>query len=130
MLKLNSWWHGWPLLLALWPCAGGAAPLAGNPQAGQAVFKLCASCHQVGPRARAGFGPQLSGVIGRKAGSTSDYRYSAAMQKSGIVWNEAQLAAFIRNPDQVVPGTRMRFWGISDEQKIADLLAYLKASAQ
>lgn len=107
-----------------------AAPLVGNPKAGQTVFKLCASCHQLGPRARAGFGPQLTGVIGRKAGSTSDYHYSDAMQKSGIVWSEAQLAAFIRAPDHVVPGTRMRFWGISDEQKIADLLAYLKASAQ
>lgn len=107
-----------------------AAQLVGNPQAGKAVFKLCASCHQIGPRARAGFGPQLTGIIGRKAGSTSDYHYSDAMQKSGIVWSEAQLAAFIRTPDHVVPGTRMRFWGISDEQKIADLLAYLKASAQ
>lgn len=119
--------------LALAAVAGAgrsqAAPLIGNPQAGQAVFKLCASCHQVGPRARAGFGPQLTGVIGRKAGSTSDYRYSAAMQKAGFVWSEAKLAAFIRAPDDVVPGTRMRFWGISDEQKIADLLAYLKASA-
>jgi len=122
----------WSLLglMAFWPHAGGAAPLAGNPQAGQAVFKLCASCHQLGPRARGGFGPQLTGVIGRKAASTGDYHYSEAMQKSAIVWSEDRLAAFIRDPDRVVPGTRMRFWGISDEQKIADLLAYLKASAQ
>lgn len=116
--------------LALAAAAAAAAPVVGNAQAGQVVFKLCASCHQVGPRARGGFGPQLTGVIGRKAASTADYHYSEAMQKSGIVWSEERLAAFIRDPDRVVPGTRMRFWGISDEQKIADLLAYLKASAQ
>jgi len=116
--------------LALAAAAAAAAPVVGNPQAGQVVFKLCASCHQVGPRARGGFGPQLTGVIGRKAASTGDYHYSEAMRKSGIVWSEERLAAFIRDPDRVVPGTRMRFWGISDAQKIADLLAYLKAGAQ
>jgi len=127
----------WPVLQAALgvacalPCAGMAAsvPLVGNVQAGQAAFKLCSSCHQVGPRAHAGFGPQLTGVVGRAAASTRDYRYSEALQKSGIVWSEAKLAAFLRNPDALVPGTRMRFWGLSDEQKIADLLAYLKSSA-
>jgi cytochrome c len=128
----------WPVLLAALglasaiPVAAAAAaslPLVGNVQAGQAAFKLCSSCHQVGPRAHAGFGPQLTGVIGRAAASTRDYRYSEAMQKSGIIWSEAKLAAFLRNPDGVVPGTRMRFWGLSDEQKIADLLAYLKSRA-
>lgn len=127
----------WPVLqlalgvaCAMSGAAGAASlPLVGNVPAGQAAFKLCSSCHQVGPRARAGFGPQLTGVIGRAAASTRDYRYSEALQQSGIVWSEAKLAAFLRNPDALVPGTRMRFWGLSDEQKIADLLVYLKSSA-
>lgn len=110
------------------PAASIAAPRVGDPQAGQAAFKLCSSCHQVGPYARAGYGPQLTGVIGRKAGGTTDYHYSEAMQKSGIVWTEDRLAAFLRAPQDVVPGTKMRFWGISDEQKIADLLAYLRGA--
>lgn len=122
----RAWALGMACLLDA--AAVSAAPRAGDAQAGQALFKLCASCHQIGPYARAGFGPQLTGVIGRKAGSTSDYRYSDAMQKSGIVWSEDKLAAFLRAPKDVVPGTKMRFWGISDEQKIADLLAYLRSA--
>lgn len=127
----------WPAALALLAllalaarpvCAGLplAATAAGNVEAGKAAFRKCASCHQVGPSARGGFGPQLNGVLGRRAASTTDYRYSDAMRRSGIVWNEQTLGAFLRGPSDVVPGTRMRFWGISDAQQIADLLAYLR----
>jgi len=48
------------------------------------------------------------------------------MKKSGLVWNEKNLAAFIRAPHDVVPGTSMRFWGVKDEQQIADLLSFMK----
>ncbi len=105
------------------------APLsfaAGDIEAGRAAFARCASCHQVGHSARGGFGPQLNGIFGRKAASTSDYRYSPAMQNSGIVWSEKTLGAFLRAPGDVVPGNKMRFWGISNEKQIADLLAYLR----
>ncbi len=108
--------------------AGDAA--AGDPAAGKALFNSlgCASCHAIGPGARAGFGPQLNGVIGRVAGSTVDYqsRYSAAMKKSGIVWSEQSLTKFLNSPNDLVPGTNMRFWGLSNETKLANLLAYLK----
>jgi len=111
--------------LALLLCEAHAA---GDPVAGKAAFAPCASCHQVGPSARGGFGPQLNGIIGRPAGTTADYTYSAAMKNSRIVWTEQTLAAFIKDQDSVVPGTRMRFasWGYGD-QKIADLLAYLRS---
>lgn len=102
-----------------------AAPVVGNAAAGKQVFSLCADCHEVGPRAHGGFAPQLTGVIGRRAGSTKDYNYSAAMKNSGIVWSPVTLAAFLKSPGDVVPGTKMSFYGLSDEQKIANLLAYL-----
>ncbi|WP_420992535.1 c-type cytochrome [Cupriavidus sp. 30B13] len=103
-----------------------AARAAGDAQAGKNVFaSKCASCHSVGPSARGAFGPQLNGIFGRHAGSTSDYQYSDAMKKSGIVWSEKTLAAFVASPGKVVPGTRMRFWGLGNERQIADLLAYL-----
>lgn len=108
-------------LLALTGCSRSTAPVDGA-----VVFHTCASCHQVGPDARGGFGPQLNGVFGRRAGTTPDYAYSEAMRHAGIVWNEATLRAYLRDPDKVVPGTRMRFWGISDERELAALLAYLK----
>jgi cytochrome c len=99
---------------------------AGDPAAGKAAFAKCASCHAVGPSAHGAFGPQLNGIFGRRAGSTKDYRYSPEMQKSGIVWNDKTLSAFLRGPSDVVPGTKMRFWGISDQKQIDDLLAYLR----
>lgn len=106
--------------------AADAAKPVGNVAAGKAGFAKCASCHQVGPSARAGFGPQLNGIVGRPAAASKDYRYSAALQNSHIVWTEDKLRAFLKSPGDVVPGTKMRFWGISNEQDLSNLLAYLK----
>ena len=97
-----------------------------KPVDGAAVFRQCASCHQVGVNARGGFGPQLNGLFGRRAGSTTDFAYSPAMKASGIVWDEQTLAHFLADPDKAVPGTRMRFWGIGDEREMRALLAYLR----
>src|SRR5690242_20623712 len=105
------------LILAL--ACPAAAQAAGDAQAGKTVFaSKCASCHSVGPSARAAFGPQLNGIYGRVAGATADYKYSPEMKKSGVVWSETTLSAFIRSPGKVVPGNRMRFWGISNERQI------------
>lgn len=106
--------------------AAGKADKVGNAKAGEAAFRKCASCHQVGKYAQAGYGPHLNAIVGRKAASTSGYRYSEAMKRSGLVWTEANLAAYLRAPHDVVPGTSMRFWGIKDEQQVADLLAYMR----
>jgi cytochrome c len=106
--------------------AAASAHAAGDAAAGKLAFAKCASCHAVGPYAQAGFGPQLRGIVGRRAGASGDYKYSAAMRNSGIVWTEDKLAAFMRAPKDVVPGTSMRFFGIGSEQQIADLLAYLR----
>lgn len=113
-------------LLLLLPVAAQGAGMQGDVAAGKRAFMRCASCHQVGPSARGAFGPQLNGIVGRKAGSTADFSYSPAMKRSGIVWTEQTLAAFLKSPKQVVPDNQMRFWGIGDEQQIANLLAYLR----
>ena len=107
------------------------ASLAADLERGARLFgSRCASCHTVGPSARAGFGPHLNGLFGRRAGSTPDFRYSPAMAKSHIVWNDKTLAAFLDDPDEVVPGTKMRFWGMGNESQVADLLAYLRGFQQ
>lgn len=101
---------------------------AGNADTGKILFaSRCASCHQIGGSAHGGFAPHLTGVIGRAAGSTNDFKYSPAMKNAGIVWTEKNLRAFLQAPDSVVPGTKMRFYGMSDDQKIADILAYLRS---
>jgi cytochrome c len=103
------------------------AACAADIDAGRSTFEhRCASCHAVGPSARGGFAPQLNGIVGRRAASTGDFKYSAAMKNSGIVWSEKNLAAFVNGPGDVVPGTSMRFWGISDEKQVANLVAYLR----
>ncbi|PLY42400.1 cytochrome c family protein [Janthinobacterium sp. ROICE36] len=106
--------------------AAAPATLTGNAEAGKAAFRKCASCHQVGPSARGGFGPKLTGVIGRKAGATTDYKYSAAMKNANIIWTEKNLAGFLNAPSDFIPGNNMRFWGIGNAQQVADLLAYLR----
>jgi cytochrome c len=111
-----------PLLLLLQGCS----PSATDAATGARAFKQCASCHQVGVNARAGFGPQLNGLFGRRAGTTPDFVYSEAMKRSGIVWDERTLSAFLHDPKKLVPETKMRFWGIADENEIAALQAYLR----
>lgn len=116
------------LLIAILLCFGaGAAQAADALAAGRTVFKRCANCHQVGPGARSNFGPQLNGIIGRRAGSLPGFAYSPAMKGAGFVWDERRLAAFVRDPDAVVPGNRMRFWGFMSERQVRELVAYLRS---
>ena len=112
-----------PLLLA---ALQGCAPSGTDAKTGERAFRQCASCHQVGLNARGGFGPQLNRLFGRRAGSAPDFAYSDAMKASGIVWNERSLAAFLHDPAKRVPGTKMRFWGIGDDNEIKALAAYLR----
>jgi len=107
--------------------AGHAQAGMGDVAAGKRAFAPCSACHQIGASARNAFGPQLNGIVGRRAGVGPDFRYSDAMRKSQVTWSEPVLAAFIMDPERVVPGTRMRFsgWGY-DEEKLADLFAYLR----
>ena len=118
------------LTFALMLNAGGLsvqAQAAGDAEAGATLFKrICGGCHQVGESARGSFGPQLNGVFGRPSGSTTDYQYSDAMKSAGIVWTRETLTAYLEAPKKVVPGTRMIFWGLSDPEKIENLLAYLQ----
>ena len=118
--------HGLAWLALVLMVQAPVAGAAGDAEAGKSAFAKCASCHQVGPSARGGFGPQLNAIFGRRAAATADYNYSTAMKNSGIVWSDQTLAAFLRAPSDVVPGTKMRFWGIGNDRQIANLLAYLR----
>lgn len=102
-----------------------AAPTAAQVEAGRRLFARCAGCHQVGPKAGNVFGPRLNGVVGRKAGGVAGYAYSPALTKSGLVWNEQNLVAFIRDSDKVVPGNKMRFFNFMSEKQVKEIVAYL-----
>ncbi len=98
---------------------------AQDAAAGEKVFLACKACHQVGETARNGIGPLLNGVVGRKAATVPGYNYSEAMKNSGLTWDAATLEAYNRDPKGKVPGTKMVYAGLKDDQKLRDLQAYL-----
>ena len=106
--------------------AGVAAQDTGDPAAGEKVFAKCRVCHQIGEGAKTAVGPELNGVVGRKAGSVPGYSYSTANKSSGITWDEATLKRYLKDPRGVVPGTKMLFPGLSKEKDIDDVIAYLR----
>ena len=99
--------------------------LAQDAEAGKKVFQKCAPCHSVGPGATNKVGPNLSGLVGRKAGSEEGFSYSDAMKNSGLTWDEATLKEYITDPKKKVPGNKMLFPGVKDELERDDLFAYL-----
>ncbi|OYU89015.1 MAG: cytochrome c family protein [Bradyrhizobiaceae bacterium PARB1] len=109
--------------------AASSSALAQDVDAGKRVFNKCVACHAVGPGAANKVGPELNGLIGRKAGSVAGYNYSDANKSSGIVWTEQEFAAYIRDPKAVVKGTKMAFAGLKNDKEIADITAYLKTFA-
>ena len=105
------------------------APLPAVAQdigAGERSWNKCRACHQIGETAKNLVGPQLNGLFGRHSGAVEGYSYSAANKNSGIDWNEATFAEYIKDPRARIPGTKMIFAGIKNEKEIADLTAFLK----
>ena len=106
--------------------SGGAAFADGDPVKGEQVFKVCKPCHQVGEIAKNFVGPELNGVVGRKAGTVPGYNYSDANKNLGLTWDEATLKKYLKNPREMVPGTKMAFPGLQKEEDIDNVIAYLK----
>ena len=106
--------------------ASSLSSLAQDAQKGKTVFNVCLACHAIGPGAQNKIGPELNGLDGRKAGTVPNFAYSDANKNSGIVWNEATFEDYIKNPAAKVPGTKMIFPGIKNEQQVNDLWAYIK----
>jgi cytochrome c len=104
---------------------------AGDAEKGKADFAQCAICHQVGPGAKTLVGPELNGIVGRKAASIADFPYSAGMKKlggEGFVWTEENIDKWISNPKAMIPDSPMAlaFQGVPKAEDRADIIAYLK----
>jgi cytochrome c len=91
---------------------------------GGVVFKKCAMCHAVEAGKNSGIGPNLAGVIGRRAGA-APYNYSSAMKAAGLVWTPANLDAFLAQPKTLVKGNKMIFAGLTNAADRADVIAFL-----
>ncbi len=109
---------------ALVASIGAAA--AQDAAAGEKVFAKCKVCHQIGESAKNMVGPVLNGVVGRPAGTYPGYHYSDANKNSGITWDEATLKVYLKDPKAKVPGTKMVFPGLTSDDDIANVIAYLK----
>jgi len=89
---------------------------------GKELYQACIACHSEKPDA---IGPSLKGVVGRKSGGLTDFRYSGPMRRANLVWDDVTLRQFVANPQAKVPGTRMPFDGLSNSKDVDDVVAYL-----
>jgi|SRR5689334_3885828 cytochrome c2 len=122
-----------------WFVVGGCAMLVATTftsrvrgadvEKGKTVFEQCAACHSLDGTGDYD-GPTLKGVIGRKAGSLEDYRYSAAMKRSDVVWDAETLDKYVADPQAFIPGNRMAFAGIADKTQRDDLIAFLAVATK
>jgi len=125
LLKAGT--SGVALILAA--SAGLAQQTASDGAPQQAFNNSCRTCHTV-KEGDNRLGPNLHKIIGRKAGSLSDYAYSSAMKDAGFVWDQDKLARFIANPDEVVSGNRMKpYTGLSGEEA-GKVIAYLQSAGE
>ncbi len=114
----------WFMAGALFVASAGVAA-AQDVAAGETSFRKCMPCHDIGPNAKVKLGPPLNGIDGRKSGTYEGFNYSPANKNSGITWSHDEFAKYIKNPMQVMPGTRMAFVGIRNDKEVEDLWAYL-----
>ena len=112
-------------LVVISSSAAASAALAQDVAAGKSSFNKCLACHTIGEGAKNKVGPVLNGLDGRKSGTVEGYSYSEANKNSGITWDEATFKDYIKDPKAKIPGTKMVFAGIKNEQEAGDLWAFL-----
>jgi cytochrome c len=114
--------------LAVVGLALAPAAQAQNADAGRTVFNQCRACHTIDAGGRNGVGPNLHGIVGRRAASIENFRYSASMRtvaEGGLVWTPENLNRYLANPKDLVPQGSMAFAGLRNEQQRNDLIAWL-----
>jgi len=100
-----------------------SASSAADNQSRKALFeKRCGGCHTFD---RDMEGPRLRGVYGRTAGTVHSFQYSDALKKSGIVWSEATLDAWLTDTEKLVPDNDMTFHVERPDER-REIIAYLK----
>ena len=91
--------------------------------------RKCSVCHTLIANGKKRAGPTLYKIIGRKAGTLSGYKYSKALIKSDIIWNENTInELFDKGPDKVTPGTKMPIQKMKRYEDRKDLVMFLKES--
>ena len=96
-----------------------------NVSDGEKVFKKCAACHSISIGGSNKIGPALWGVLGRKAGSVQDYKYSKTLAAYGKSWSFEEMNGFLTNPKEWIKGTKMSFAGLKKEKERAAIILYM-----
>ncbi len=126
---MKSNWIGVASVLVVGLSASAAS--AQDVAKGEQVFNTqCKACHTLLRGGATTTGPNLYRIMGRRSGTGQGYGYSEAMRRFGIEWNDATLAAYLRDPKSDMPGTKMVFAGIKQGSQIADVIAYLKEATK
>jgi len=112
--------------------AASSPAFAADAAHGAEIFKgTCGVCHLAQPHPAVSdlamrIGPNLWGVVGRKAGTTAHFHYSSAMMHSGIVWTPDKLRPYVHAPQTTIPNIRMSFQGLKNMKDVDDVVAYLQ----
>ena len=96
---------------------------------GAKVFSKCKACHSIAKDGGNKIGPALWGVIGRKAGSLTDYKYSKAMAAHGKPWSFEEMNGFLIKPKEWVKGTKMSYAGLKNEKARAAVILYMNENS-
>jgi cytochrome c len=115
-------------LLVSAPCSL-AQQQASNDAGQQAFNNSCRTCHSV-KEGDNRLGPSLNRIVGRKAGSLSNYNYSPSMKEAGFVWDQDKLTRFMLKPEEVVSGNKMQPFGGISKEEATRVIAYLQSAAQ
>ncbi len=99
----------------------------GDLNHGEKVFKKCSACHQIAASGKNMIGPNLWSVIGRSAGSVSDYKYSKAMVAYGKEWTFEEMNSYLIKPQAYIKGTKMAFAGLRKEKDRASVILYMNS---
>ncbi len=94
---------------------------------GEKVFKKCSACHMIAADGKNMIGPNLWNVIGRTAGSVSDYKYSKAMIAYAKEWSFEEMNSYLIKPQAYIKGTKMAFAGLRKEKDRASVILYMNS---
>ena len=96
---------------------------------GQMRFALCRSCHTINQGGGTSTGPNLFGIVGRRAGTVPGFSYSDGMRGAGFTWDGPHLDTWLTNPRAMIPGTKMTYAGLPGADDRRDLISYLMVDA-
>jgi cytochrome c len=101
----------------------------GDAAAGEKAFNKCKACHTAEQGGANRVGPNLHGVVGRKAGAVDGYSYSKPVKEGDVTWTEDNLDKYLTDPKGFIPGNKMAFPGIKNEAERQNIIAYLKQNS-